>query len=105
MAGFSATTSKSVNNCQTLTITDTSNYTDNDNFITKETFSSRFITISNILGTEIETKSLGATGDSVTFDISNILTLAPIALRVRIQLVGVGSSYSIETLYYLPCIL
>ncbi len=103
MALFSATFTKSTNNCQTMTITDTSNYDNNDSQIDRNSFTVRQIVLKNIFGQHLETKPI--VNDQVTFDISNLLTLTPVGLYLTIQLLGGYENHQIEQLYILPCIL
>lgn len=106
MANFQCTWSKSVSNCQTLTVTDTSNYGDNAQFYTKDMFYIRTVTIKNIFGTTLSTKSIPTTTDSIDFDISDLLSFSPLYLNIILEISGTpGLAYTTGIGNYLPCIL
>lgn len=110
MAQFSCTFTKDILNGSLLTpsllkLTDTSNYEDNTNTITKEDFYSRKFTISDINNNVMQVLDLGATGTMAEFSIGGLLTLQPLFIQVRLDLIGFGGVYSTQVPYYLPALL
>lgn len=109
MVEFQATFSKLSLDCQTLTITDTSNYgySNNDEHYTIETFGSRYFTIRDIFGNILSVQTMSSTQTSITFDISNLLSTTPLYLSIQLILVmAVGQgSYQTQVSGLLPCIL
>lgn len=106
MANFQATFSKQFsNNCQTLVVTDTSNYgfNNNDEHREKVDFTvRRSITLRDIFGNTLAVQNLDS-NDTATFDIS-LLSLSQLFLNIGIELAGTGFSYEARIGGLLPCI-
>lgn len=105
MPEFSVNFTKSVANaCQELTVTDTSNYSNNTDDISKSSFYVREVTLRGINGNLIEVKNIPANSDSVTFNIGSLLSVNQLYLDIALRLGGF-SSYEIRKSGLLPCIL
>jgi len=100
-----AVTGGSILSQTTLTLTDTSPYDVSDPIITKEDFYSRKFTVSDINNNVIQVLDLGAIDEEASFNISNILSLQPVYIQIRLDLIGYGGVYSTSVPYYLPTIL
>ena len=106
MANFQASFTKQfTNNCQTLTVTDTSNYGFDVNIEhrVKEDFNPREVTLRDISGNILAVKNI-VSGDTVSFDIS-LLSFSQLYLDIALRLQGVGFGYEIRVGGLLPCII
>lgn len=107
MANFTATFSKQFsNNCQTLVVTDTSNYGFNNNDEHREKIDftvRRSITLRDIFGNTLAVQNIDS-NDTSTFDIS-LLSLSQVFLNIGIELAGTGFSYESRIGTTVPCLL
>lgn len=95
---------RGLDNCQTLEVTDTSNYDTNTIGIDRNSFNYRLVEVRNILGMPVGSKIIPTGTDSVTFDISGLLSTNQLYLNIQISLVGFNS-YTTGVGGLLPCVL
>lgn len=104
MASFSPTFSKQFSNlCQTLTVTDTSNYTNNDDNYTRETFAYREVYLEDLNNNRFDIKRV-TSGDSVTFTL-DLLSLNQIQLRIGFVWADPFKGASVINTYTIPCLI
>lgn len=106
MANFTPSFTKQfTNTCQTLTITDTSNYgfNANDEHFLITDFPIKRIVLRDIFGVTLTTKDIESNGQ-VTFDLT-LLSLQQIYLNISLELGGFVTTYNLGVGAYLPCII
>jgi len=96
-------TKQFTNNCQTLKVTDTSNYgfSINDEHYEKTDFPTKRIVLRDIFGTTLTMQDLDTNGET-TFNLS-LLSLNQLYLNISLELAGIGISYNLGSGFFLPC--
>jgi len=103
MARFTASLTKVYSNtCQTLTVTDTSNYNNNTDFRTKEDYPVRYIFIRDLFGNILDSKNL-VDSDTVSFDLT-LLSISFAFLDIQLVLAGIGIGENAASGGFLPCL-
>jgi len=104
MANFSPSFTKQfTNTCQTLTVTDTSNYGSNDENYTKDTFPTKIVTLYDINQTILASSGLDATGKAI-FNLP-LLGINQVYLIIGLSMYTIGTGYDYRQGSLLPCIL
>jgi len=98
-------TKQYTNTCQTLIVTDTSNYgfNDNDQHVTKEDATIRRVFLRDLSGNILQTKDIGV-DDTVTFDLT-LISINFLYLEIGLVVAGLGFGYSASGGGFLPCVL
>lgn len=106
MANFTPSFTKQfINNCQTLKITDTSNYgfSNNDEHLLKEDFPIKKVILNDIFNTTLATQDLDENGEAI-FNLS-LLSLPQLYLGITLQLGGTVTNFSLTSGNLLPCLI
>jgi len=107
MANFAATFTKTyTNTCQTLTVTDVSNYgfSVNSEHYEKVDFPTKEVTLRDIFGNILQVENINPTTGTAVFDLT-LLSFSSLYLDIALRLSGFTIGYETRVGGVLPCII